>query len=54
MWNLKKRLQMNLSMKLKQIYRCRKQTYGYWGVKGGGINWKTGIDRHTTIYKIGN
>ena len=27
-WNLKK-IQMNLSIRQKQNYRCRKQTYGY-------------------------
>ena len=32
MWNLKKSIQMNLSTKQKQSYRCRKQTYGYQGV----------------------
>ena len=30
MWNLKK-VQMNLSTKQNQSYRCRKQTYGYGG-----------------------
>ena len=38
-WNpkkKKKRVQINLSTKQKQIYRFRKQTDGYQGVKGGG------------------
>ena len=34
MWNLKRRVPMNLSTKQKQSYRCRKQTYGYQGVRG--------------------
>ena len=33
MWNLKKRVQMNLSTKQKKSHRHRKQTYGY---QGGG------------------
>ena len=28
----------------------RKQTYGYQGVRWGGINWKIGIDIHTLLY----
>ena len=49
MWNLKKkRVQMNLST--KQSYRCSKQTYGYQGVRGRGINWKIGIDIYTLLY----
>ena len=32
---LKKMVQMNLSTKQKESYRCRKQTYGYHGVRGG-------------------
>ena len=30
--------------------RCRKQTYGYQGGKGGGINWEIGIDIYTLLY----
>ena len=37
---------------LRCSYRGRKQTYGYQGVREGGINWEIGIDAHTTIYKI--
>ena len=29
MWNLKKKIQMNLFTKQKQTYRLRKQVYGY-------------------------
>ena len=29
LWNLKKMIQMNLFIKLKQTYWRRKQTYGY-------------------------
>ena len=29
---------------LQDKYRCRKQIYGYQGVRGRGINWKIGID----------
>ena len=42
---------MNLFTKQKQSYRCRKQTYGYQGVRGGGINWETGIDIYTVLYR---
>ena len=42
---------MNLFTKQKQSHRCRKQTYGYQGGKGGGgINWETGIDIYTLLY----
>ena len=36
MWNLKKRVQMNLSTKEKQSYKCRKNTFGYQCVSGKG------------------
>ena len=45
---------MNLSMKPEQSHRYGKQTYGYQGISRGGINWETGIDINTTIYKIVN
>ena len=35
LWNLKKRVQMNLFTKQKQSHGCRKQTYGYQGISGG-------------------
>ena len=41
---------MNLSAKQKQSYRCRKQTYGYQGGWGGGINWEIGIDIYMLLY----
>ena len=44
----KKMIQMNLFA--KQTPRHRKQTYGYQGIRGGGINWKTGIDTYTLLY----
>ena len=50
MWNLKKMVQMILFTKQKKSHRCRKQTYGYQGGKGGGINWETGIDIYTLLY----
>ena len=50
MWTLKKMIQMNLLIKQKQSHRCRKQTYGYQGVRGGGINWEIGIDIYTLLY----
>ena len=38
-WNLKKKIQMNLFTKQKQIHRHRKQVYGYQrGRWGKGIN----------------
>ena len=48
---------MNLPTKQKYSYRCRKQTYGYQGVTGRGINWETGIDKYTLLcikYSTGN
>ena len=36
---------MNLFTQQKQSHRCRKQTYGYLGGKGEGINWKIGIGK---------
>ena len=42
---------MNLFTKQKQSHRCRKQTYGYQGGKGGvGINWEIGTDICTLLY----
>ena len=50
MWNLKKKVQMNLFTKQKYSYGCRKQTRGYQGIRGGGINWEIGIDIYTLLY----
>ena len=50
MQTLKKVVQMNLFTKQKQSHRCRKQIYGYWGEKEGGINWEIGIDIYTLLY----
>ena len=41
---------MNLFTRQKQGHRCRKQTYGYQGGRGGGINWEIGIDIYTLLY----
>ena len=41
---------MNLFTKQKQSHRCRKEIYGYQGVRGGGINWEIGIDIYTLLY----
>ena len=52
-----KRVQMNLSTEQKQSYRCRKQTYGYQGVRWGWGRDKLGDwdgHIHTTMYKIYN
>ena len=43
-------VQTNLLTKQKQSHRCRKQTYGYQGAWGGGINWEIGIDICTLLY----
>ena len=43
MWNLKKMIQMNLFIKLKQTHRHRKQTYGYQKGKGGGGRDRLGV-----------
>ena len=50
MWNLKKKVQMNLFTKQKQSHRCRKQSYGYQGGWGVGINWEIGINVYTLVY----
>ena len=41
---------MNLFTKQKQIYRLRKQTYGYQRGKVGGINEEFGINIYTLLY----
>ena len=41
---------MNLFTKQKQSHRCRKQIYGYQGIKWGGMNWKIGFDIYTLLY----
>ena len=45
-------VQINLFTKQKWSHRCRKQTYGYQGGKGGGrgITWEIGIDIYTRLY----
>jgi len=47
---------MNLFTKQKYSRRCRKQTHGYQGYRGAGINWEIGIDiyTHLSIKKITN
>ena len=45
----RKMLKMNLFAKQKQRHRCREQTYGYQGGKGGGMNWEIGIDIYTLL-----
>ena len=42
-----KKVQMNLSTKQKQSHKCRKQTYSFQGVEGGGKNWEAGMDIYT-------
>ena len=42
-------LQMNLFSKQNQSHRCRKQTYGYQGGRGRGMNWEIGIDICTLL-----
>ena len=46
----KKKIQVNLSTKLKWNYRCGKQTWlpGY--LEGLDIDWKIGIDIYTLLY----
>ena len=40
---------MKLFTKQKLSHRCRKQTYGYQGVWGEGINWEIGTDIYTLL-----
>ena len=47
--NKKKIVQMNLFTKQKLSHRCRKQTYGYQGERGG-INWGIMTDIYTLWY----
>ena len=51
MWNLKKRIQRNLLTTQKLSHRSRKQTYSYQEIRRGGVNWETGIDMYTLVYK---
>ena len=45
MWNLTKQgTNELLFVKQQQSHERTKQTYGYRGVKGGGINWEIGVD----------
>ena len=46
----KKVVQMNLFTKQKESHRFRKQSFGYQGYEGGGINWEIGIDIDTLLY----
>ena len=46
---IKVHAKINLFTKQKKNYKCRKETYGYQGVRGG-INWRIGIDIHTLLY----
>ena len=41
---------MNLFTEKKSSHGCRKQTYGYQGVRGGGINWEIQTDIYTLLY----
>ena len=43
-------VQVNLFTEQKDSHRCGKQTYGYQGGGGGGINLDTGIDIHPLLY----
>ena len=55
MWNLTKQgTNELLFVKQQQSHEWTKQTYGYQGVKDGGINWEIGIETHPTVYKIEN
>ena len=46
----RKMVQMNQFARQKQKHRCREQTYGHQGGKGGGgMNWEIGIDTYTLI-----
>ena len=47
-WTLKRNCRTYLQNKWS--YRCRKQIYGYQGVRGEGTDWKTGIDIYTLLY----
>ena len=41
---------MNLFTKQKLSHRCGKQTCGYRGKCGGGINWEIWINIYTPLY----
>ena len=47
---LKKMVPMKLFTKQKLSHRCRKQTYGYQGVWGEGINREIGADIYTLLF----
>ena len=46
----KKGVQMNLFTKQEWSHGCRKQSYGYQGIRGGRINWDIGTDIYTLLY----
>ena len=43
MWNLEKKVQVNLFAKKKQRNRCREQTYGH------RVNWELVADMYTLL-----
>ena len=49
-WNLKKKVQMNLFTKQKLNHKCRRQTYGFqvWG----RITWEIETDRYTLLHYV--
>ena len=54
MWNLEIWCRLTY-LQRRNSHRCREQTYGYQGGKGGGgTNWEIGIDIYTLMYKIDN
>ena len=44
----------NLFIKHKQVHECRKQIYGYWGIRGKDISGDWDRHIHTTVYNIDN
>ena len=44
-----KKAQKSLPPKQQRSHRCRKQTSGYQGVRGGGVKWEVGTDGHTAL-----
>ena len=49
MCNLKKN--QNKGPYLQNSHICRNQTYGFQGRKWGGIDWESGIDTYTLLYR---
>ena len=48
-----KKTTYELIYKIEIEFKCRRQTYGYQGIRSeGGINWEIGIDVYILLYIV--